>query len=778
MNTIFLKMQNIKEQLFNIHPVFRIPSTRIFWADNVLKKNTHNSLQSRYLVIASPGIFLFERKTFPKGLAISRIIPYCDLVLITAKKDETFEFFKAKVTMRLQHQSNAEVVAMAISIRDVLFGDKPRYPKLVFDEPTRKRIENSNFIFETDSLLADRFISLSLETPVKHLIYDQLFEYYEKLKNFPSSFSINAEMLASNLISPLSSAIAYDKEIQSLQLDGINLSSFVEYLKPIVLYNSSIQNLILTSVNFNDNLLGFTQIWDQKTACQINFFSFLHCQLVSTNFITFLSAFPKYKIDVQTLLFISCHIDRTILEKILIAIITSKCFLGLTELYFNDLTDNIPLEPLFCKFFGSPFIKNHKNLKNLSLINCNLKLDKILPTFMLHIKSIRYSNFSGNYCLSDVQIPNFGLLDEIDLSSCSFTSSSLCSFFKCFADSQKHIPSQVSFNELKMSDKDWTDFYNIIATPEFNNSFGQIPNLKMFSWCSNKMNGKQVENFMNFLSEKLPEISELGLSFSIPNNEVDSSLPYLFLYFENHTIRKLDFRGESNSFFGPKMEPLLKSLLDHKTIKMLDITGQRAGPRCYEFLIKMVETCLEELRFDNNLPNDVEVLKNILNKILGSKLNYADWPANDIKECVSKMKLALRSATVTQFKELRKVYKQKYVSPNKLSNAPSLDFSSSSHLLINENNPESDYSNTNIPFYRQRSTSILKSKLKNEGSIKRISTRTQSTNLQFLMTHPKTVDNAIIECFGEEGVRNEPLIKALELLDKESSINSFLSDNK
>ena len=79
------------------------------------------------------------------------------------------------------------------------------------------------------------------------------------------------------------------------------------------------------------------------------------------------------------------------------------------------------------------------------------------------------------------------------------------------------------------------------------------------------------------------------------------------------------------------MEPLLKSLVTNWSLKMLDITGQRDGAKCYDYLIKLVETTLEELRFDNNSPSDIEVLKKILNSILNSKLNFADWPQKRYK---------------------------------------------------------------------------------------------------------------------------------------------------
>ena len=755
-------MQNIKDQLSSVHPLFRIPSTRIFWADNVMKRNTHNSLQSRYLVIASPGIFLFERKTFPKGYAISRIIPYSDLVLITAQSDESFDFFKAKVTMRLQHPKNAEVVAMVIAIRDVLFGGKVRYPKLVLDKEIQKKIEESNFIFESDSLLADRFLSLSLETPVKHINYDQLLEYHEKCINSPAGFSINAEMLASNLISPLSKAIAYDSDIQSLQLDSVNFSSFVQYFKTIIMNNSSIQNLLLTSVSFKDSLVDFIQIFNQKTMCQINFISFLHCQLISTNFLAFLSAFHKYQTGIQTLLFISCNIDKTILEKILATICSANCFQALSELYFSEVKDKNPLEPVLAKFFESPFIANHKNLQYISLMNCQLNLDQLLPHFLNHIKSIRFANFSYNSCLFEAQISNFSSLDEIDLSYVNFTPSSLFALFKCFytiSSSVKHIPSQISFNGVQMSDSDWNEFYNKLSNPEFTDSIGKIANLKMLSWCYNKMNGKQVEAFIHFLSNKLPDITELGLSFTIQNFDIDSSLQILSKYFETHTIRKLDFRGGNNSVFGPKMEPLLKSLVTNGSLKMLDITGQRAGSKCYDYLIKLVETSLEELRFDNNSPSDIEILKKILNSILNSKLNFADWPQKDIKESISKIKLTSRSSAISNFKELHNVYKKKFVTPNKLTHNLSADLvGSSTNLSLNENPPDVSESSGNLPFLRQRSTSILKSKLKSDGSIKRVSNNTTTIDLQFLKSRPPVVDEAIYECFGEEELKDEPIL--------------------
>ena len=394
---------------------------------------------------------------------------------------------------------------------------------------------------------------------------------------------------------------------------------------------------------------------------------------------------------------------------------------------------------------------------------------------MNHSKSIHLANFSSNSCLFEAQITSFGNLEDIDLSSVEFTPNSLISFFKSFyiiSNSQNHIPSQVSLNGLKLSDKDWVEF-------ETTDQIGKINNLKMLSWCNNKMNGKQVEIFLQFLSNKLPDLSEIGLSFTIQNIDIDSSLPSLSNYFENHTIKKLDFRGGNNFVFGPKIEPILKSLITNGSIKMLDITGQRIGAKCYEYLIQMVENSLEELRFDNNSPCDTEIMKRILNSILKSKLNFADWPQKDIKESLSKVKLTSRSATITNIKELHNTYKKKFVSPDSLTRNLSLDLKSSSNLSLNENSNESsnevnDISSGNVPFIRHRSASILKSKLKSDGNLKRVSNLTTTIDLQFLKNHPPVVESAIFECFGEEDLTNEPLIDAYRFLESDISIDSFI----
>lgn len=423
-------LPNIKEQLASVHPVFRLPSTRVFFYDNVMKKNTRNQLQARILVVASPGIFLLERKTFPKTLDVSRIIPFSELVLITAHNDESFEFFRAKVTMRLQHPKNAEIVAIVLAIRDALFGDKPRYPKLVLDTEIEKKIESFNYIFETENLIAERFISLSLDIPKNELNYDQLSDYYERFRNSKSSFSITSEIIASKYSTPITRAIAYDNEIQTLQLNGLNLSGSLPYLGPIINNNSSIKSIICSSIAFSGTEQEYTKLWNQKSPCQINLFSFMNCQLVSPQFITFLKSFHQYPSNVNSFIFLDSKISKEAFETILNIISTAPCFSQLSELYFSKIREKEPLATVITAFLNSPFVIAHKQLTNLSFIDCGLDIPLILSNLTTSNQSINFLNLSGNILLTQISKPNYFQIEELDFSFCQFTSNSLISLLQ------------------------------------------------------------------------------------------------------------------------------------------------------------------------------------------------------------------------------------------------------------------------------------------------------------------------------------------------------------
>ncbi|OHT03493.1 hypothetical protein TRFO_29163 [Tritrichomonas foetus] len=729
-------MQNVKEQIAPTHPIFQLTQTRILWSDYVMKKSTHKVMQQRLLVIAASGMFLFKKTAFPKGLAISRIIPYSALILVTADSQK-MGFYMPKISMSLYHQNHVQIAAMVLAIRSILFGDKPRTLKKMFDDEISIEIEASKYNFKFDSILAERFLSLCVEIPSKDLIPEQMNDTYEGLKKFTKTATITPEMLTSNLFGPVAKAIAFDTNIDTLILKGLNFTLFVPYFIPIIQYNSSIHNIVMQSISFSGNLTPYFNIWKERTLFSANTYTFLDCQLSTKNFFMYFYSFKDYPADIQSLNFVHCNLNKASLFEIFKYLMTMNCFRVISELYFSEITSSDQLEAPLKQVFGSQFFQQHKNIRDFSLIDGSYNVNALLPVIVKRAESIAKLNFTKNTFLNPIeQITEFYQIEEINLSQCTFNSKSLLSFFSCLSGAT-NSPSRIILNQLSIISSEWTEFYNGLSECFI------IPNLVMISWCDNMMNSQQFEKFVRFLIRQ-PKFSELGISNAISTDDSNNSLQYLSELIKSKPIRKLEIRGGEKSL-GSELISILNDLLAEKTIKMLDVSGQGIGNEGLEIIGVLAGLCLEELRFDNNLPSDHDILIKILNKIINSKMSYCDWPKNDISACLQKIAANSRQAVQNDFMNLRNQFQGKFIINDELTNSIGIK-------------------------KRKRTNSIFQRRIKSES----IYLYPPKIDTNILMYRNSLVSDAITECFNKDYLKTDPLVEILEKLDNETSVKAYL----
>ena len=150
------------ELLPKVHPIFAIDSTKIFVNEVVQKVNTHGALQERFLIVTNSGIFLLVKRSFPKSVIVSRIIPFSQLLLIIVNEN-SMQFFCGGVTMILQHKKHVEISAIVFSVKNALFSEKPRPPKIQIAPLVQERFDSSLFVFESENFTCKlRFPTLSV----------------------------------------------------------------------------------------------------------------------------------------------------------------------------------------------------------------------------------------------------------------------------------------------------------------------------------------------------------------------------------------------------------------------------------------------------------------------------------------------------------------------------------------------------------------------------------------------------------------------------------------
>ena len=722
-------MNKRKELLILSHPIFRIQPTRIIWCDNVQKQNTHHSLQQRILVISTLGIFLCKKCSFPKGIKILRVILYGNLTQVKIDSKKVF-FRNHKVSMIIFHPNHIQIASIVIAMRNTLFSENILTPEYIIDPSVASQIET--FSFKFDSILGERFLSFCLELDPAHFPFEKITNLYESFKSRKTSLLITNDIIPPILMKPAVMAIAYDQHIEKITLRKLNFYSFEKYFMMIVKNNSSLRHIAFKSVKF-PNSLTHANLWSENNIFALNCFTFDDCDLTNKGFIEFMNSFKKFSGRVNAFHFKDCIFNIESYCFVFDSFKNMECFTYLSQITFTG----IKFEPLSSTHimtyaFESKFFYLHKNLKDFAFTNNQIDSNYFLEQVLNSHSNLSIMNLSHNSFCKQVKINDFNCIEELDLSSNKFNFHSLSSLFQSLSDS-KHSPSSLFLDKLDISESDSICFYLKMADVV-------IRDLEMISWCNNIMKAPQFHHFCQFLM-KQPKLSAISLSGSIQFSDASENLHIFSRVIEKKSIKRLEMKGQNNQRLGLKLIPLLQLLLEKGEIKILDITAQEVGNIGLDIVCSLAEKCLQEVRFDQNLPNSIDILKANLIKMINSKIEVFEWPQKDIHNKLESTSLQNKDKYEKEFKGLKKKFEEKL----KRGTSQSCPRESS----------------------RSRSNSVYMMRAKSIDNTPRI-------DYSILKNRMKIVDEAIVECFDSSFQDVDPLISAIEKLDKEVSLNNFL----
>jgi len=742
---------NSHDLLIPTHPLFKVSANRVFWYDQVQKLNTHGSLQTRYMAIATPGVFLFDKKTFPKSLVLSRVIPFSELILLRVDATSV-QFFAPKVTMIIQHPKHVEIAAIVFSIKQALFEEKPRPPKFDIDQSIIGLFESSAFVFESKNLIGDRFLSLCLSIPSTSIVPDQVNDILEQCQQSDHSAHFNPEILSSPLIVPYATAVAYDKEINTIRLRKVSFVSFYQCFVTMLQHNSSIQKVDFQNVSFVGTPI-FSNC-DKKILFAANEFRFEDCELSSPDFLNFLEFFSQYSNPVVILQFIRCGFSEITLNSVFQNVLTSQCFLSLADLSFSEVKLSNQFELNLMRLFGSSFMLEQKHLKLLTARSCGLHIDTLFQHVFTFDNCLKVLCLSGNTINNSsdlITLKDFQQVEELDLSDCYFIGSSLVTILQSIACA-KNSPSRLVLDCLKVDEAGWFELYSGIGSLV-------IPHLNTISWKRNLMKANQVKAFGQFLANQV-ELIDIRLSHSISSIDSDQSVQYLTSALEKLPIERLVLCGSNVGSTVINIIPILGVLSKTRTIKSLDISGQTLRSEGFSILTDMITSgSIEELRFEGSNPTSLDELMDFLERISNSNLKASSWPEQDIRALMLKVTLVARADYARRVDVLKKQFFSK----------------------LGEAVPDYDYDiqqrirRESVRVAHPRASSSFSTPVPKES----LSALSKKMDTDILSEREDELSVLLRECLGinqEEPIR-EPLVLILQSIEDEISIESFLSKN-
>lgn len=646
------------DQLKDIHPSFHVQATKIYVNEIVQKVNTHGSLQERVLIVTNSGIFLLQQRTFPRSYYVSRIIPHSQLVLIIVD-ETTMQFYCGGVTMKLKHPKHAEIAAIVYLLRVGLFGEKPRPVKIEISPKVQHIFDDSNFVFESDSILGDRFLSLALTIPAKKYQADNIAEIREQLCRSQSTFIISAELAASSYANAFANALALHQNLQQVEFADLSICSVASILHHILDTSTSIQSVVFRNVSF----VGEIQLspTTRRTTPQQLELSFYQCDTSTGTFNQFFEKILKYSFDFISLIFESCTFSISTFDNIMRIIMSHPSLENLCRIHFSKLSQfSGYVHTSILKLYGSKFMSKSKTLKSIAFTSCGLNLNQLIGGIFKSPTTIEELNFAGNKILMAAEIEsitNLHNLCSIDFSDCQFTGSSLLSLFVTLSKPVASRLSSICLDELQMDENGWDLFYNKIKNYH--------TTLRRISFAKNKMNLAQATSFSDWLTHQV-NLRE----FSFSTIEFDDDIIKQFAEsFKSLTLERLDIINPEGTQDTHSIIPIIKAL---PSLKVLHLENPDGG----ETLLSQVEEVaqggkLVDLVCDGSNVQSLNSVYSYCQTLMSSRLSSANWPEKDIKNIIMKLPLKERSANKQKMDTLKHEFVKRMGSKKKSVALPS-----------------------------------------------------------------------------------------------------------
>ena len=633
-----------QEQLQSMCPIFKLQSVTVLWNDVVQKVNRHGQIQIRNCVVASPGIFLFEKRQMG-GYRFSRVIGYSQIESIESDGQElTITGNNTKI--EIIHKQIPEIIPYIVEIRGSLFDPIEG----TFSKKIQKTIDESMFVFDTQYPLAQRFISNSL--PFIESDLDQIIEISKVLENVTNKVVFSPDIVLTNLLAPLVQAVSVDTEVSVLEMVSLDFNDFVTPLQYILSSNHYITTLVFRGIVFCGESTNLVDFFKTRVLAPINTISFEHCELSSNKFTNFLLAFSKFKCRIATIDAKDCSFSSETIRALFIALFQSPCFPFLRE--FSLCGESLPdeVQSLVLLLSDKVRCRLQSSFKVLHLNSLKLNASEVIASLEECDSSLSVVTLIGSSMKQMIEKPisTFHKLKEINISNAWVTDDALLSFFKSLSGASQ-APSLIVCDHLHMTENSFTKFYEEASQFTY-------PSITSFSWENNTVKGTSISAFFEFL-EKMPNAVDVSISNTIycDNETVQEQL---INFIQKRPIERFIIRGYGKTSFGTVFVNVLRTLASLGTVKALDITGQCVNDDGLTILTEMINTSLTAVSFDAQQPTSAAPLIDALEALQNQRVEFATWPEENVRIAVSKVPIKKKGEIMRQFDNLKKRFSSKF----------------------------------------------------------------------------------------------------------------------
>lgn len=629
------------EQVESLHPFFKVAAVEIFWNGFVQKLEKSNSYVQRLLVIASPGIFFFE-KSLLGGFKVNQIVSFSEMKGIQSIDDKiiiNLRYYKVE----MMTSSYEQIIGFIMAIQNSLFDPF----ELEIPNDLRERIFEDMIIYNTQSPLCIKFLSLATQM-LDTTDAEVLANFASTLIEVDDSYDFNNSIINDPTLEFLLDAICLDTDVKIISFSSVSFSQLVEPLKIILCLNRHITTINFNGIIFKGDSSELVSFFKICAVSPITRITFNHCELTSNKFTNFLLAFSKFKCKIHSIKCKDCTFSVETLTALFTCLFQSPSFPQLREFKISgealpSCAQDLALELLDESKFYFP-----ADFNTMQLISSKFNGSQLIEQFATMknpITSLDVSKSMLKIDLSD-SISSFSSLTKLDISSSWTTPESLISLFSAISRSNPSI-SAIIADHLHMSESNWANFYS---------KYGGIycPSIRLLSWENNYIRDDEIiDQFFNFL-KCMKNIIDLSLSNTI--NASQSAVDNLSKWISSTHIQRFVMRGYDKTAFNNDFVPVLQALAERGSVYALDVTGQGFGDEGIEIIAEMVKGSLTSLAFDEQNPATAGLLFDVLSMIADKKMDFALWPEENLKRAIQKTPIQKRPEIQKTASDLKQAF--------------------------------------------------------------------------------------------------------------------------
>ena len=747
-----IKKMHKYDSVFQSHPIFHALKSGLIFFDSVSEITKNGEKKENFLLLHIAGVFLLQQRSFSKQYQIAKAIPMVDLnKIIVTKKGLTFQSEKQQFSIK--HSKYIKIANKIATVHQMIFDHPSLQFSVELDDSTQKSYEQQYFDFQSDYLLADRFIGCCFGLQVQ-FNENLIKETYETLAHVHGQVNIKAELAANPYILAVVQAIAYDTEIKTIALKNVSMPYFLQYLGIIAKNTISCNKIVMKNVDFTPQMKNLDVLFNETNSLEAKEFDFKRCNFTSNSSIAFFESFAKYKSDIYSLSFEDCQFIYESIDALFQSLFFSQCFHNLESIRLSGMKHIEALPLLIIQLVSCGWVLEKHCLKTLAVVNSALKIDQLFPQILTLDSGFENLDLSENTFLTPfshkTKINSFHDITHFVLRKCKFGKGCLLSLLNALSKHDKNFTLDLS--ECQMDVQSWNDFYSQIEDVT-------VPKLQGLIWDNNEINQTNCSSFVQFVKQQ-PNLTELSISYCVPKIDRESVIANLIDMTNTKALESFTMKANSDSALGPELSPLLIELIRNGVIKSLNISGQSVGEKCLQTICREMPSSLVTINFDGFSPSSAETFLSICESFLDRQwLKNVEWPASDVKSAIAKSPSQYRNEMQKRIQHMKNQFSLKYGGQNdsvKSNQNISAQFSTN----ISEKHSGVDSSTV--------STSELYKPLTGGGSIY----ANVETMYEFALYDEDTM-TLIKECALVTGI--EPVNKTLSSIDEHTHIPELLS---